>query len=170
MVLRSAQWANIMVSQVSHLFIIAVFLLSAAQATVQCNGTASMFGAYDDQQLVQIVLKGNGEVVRLTLTSSMSSDQGRLYAKGNEVTINHMESRTHLFPGINSIKILDVEAKDEKWSSVDVANCQPVGVVQHGPDIVGYCELNATGSPLCVQYFKFYQRNGKWIDTSRSGV
>jgi len=157
-------------TMISHLFIVAVFLLSAAQATAQCNGSASMFGAYDDQQLVQILLSGNGEVVGTTLTSSMSSAQGRLYTKGNDVTINHMENRIHLLPGINSIKILDLETKDDQWSSVDVANCQPVGVAQHGPEIVGYCELNTTRSSLCVQYFRLYQRNGEWTDASRSGL
>jgi len=156
-----------MISQVSHLFV--VCLLSAAQAAPKCNGTASMFCAYDDQQLVQLVLNEIDEVTGTTIASSTSSVKGGLYTKENNVTVNDMDSRIHLFPGINSVKILDLEGKD-KWSSVDVTNCQPVGVARYGPDIVGYCELNTSRSPLCVQYFRLYQRNGKWIDASRPGL
>ena len=156
------------------LFIIAALCCQATvsqgrTASPHCNGTANLYGAYDDQQIVQLTVNGtNNEVTGATIISSTSSGQGGLYTKGNGVTVNHVENRFHFFSGITSVKILDVETKE--WISVDVANCQPVGVAQHGPDIIGYCKLNTTRLPLCVQYFRLYQRNGKWTYTSRPGL
>lgn len=149
-----------------HLFIIAVCLVSA-WATPHCNGTASMYGAYDDKQLVQLLVKvvdNEFEVTGSTVSSSMSSAKGRLCEKESGVSVNHVANPVQVFAGTNSVELLDVG--NRVWRSVEVESCQPEGVAQHGPDIVGYCKLDTTRSPPCVQYFKLYQQNGVWRETS----
>ena len=82
---------------------------------------------------------------------------------------------TFLSTGLNSVEKLSIDGENLSWKTswkTIPLYCQPAGVIERSPyEIIGYCELNTTRKPLCVQFFRLQlNKNGEWSDVSTPGL
>ena len=166
------------------LLIVLVFVTSEvtlaldASTDTQCNGSAVLDAVYDNvnKQFVRLHIEASAyseysaAVTASTASSAAELSQRRLDANEDTHFDDHAsDSNVHLFSGPNTVEMLSVG--DKEWKSIEV-HCQPAGIVHRSPyEIVGYCELNSTRVPLCVQYFTLkLNDNGDWSDDSKYGL
>jgi len=142
----------------------------------KCHGTAEVDAVYDHKpfpsRFVRLVILATVEELStsdysVTVSASTASSAAELQPSRND------EHGVILFYGLNTVERLNFgnEVEEPIWKSIEI-RCQPAGVVHRSPyEIVGYCKLNTTQVPPCVQYFRLkLSRDGEWTDDTSAGL